>query len=294
MSKDALPEQISSVIDPENAAEMARSLAMNDLLTKCQGGLFTPETDLSGIPRILDLGCGPGGWVHEVAFAHPEMLVEGIDNSQIVIKYAEAQARVQGLENTRFHLGNIASPLDFPDNMFDLVSSRRIDFFPTAALPQLMHEALRVTKPGGVICYTIWESPGTSTSAALEHLIELLGCALAKSDQNFAPRGHRFGTVAVLRRQLQDAGAINIKQTAHIIDYSADRTEYVEFLNIWRTAFKLMQPFLIKQEVATQRELDELYEQMLIEMLSDTFSAVMFLLTVTGRKPIMDSYNNTI
>jgi hypothetical protein len=49
--------------------------------------------------------------------------------------------------------------------------------------------------------------------------------------------------------------------------------------------FKLIQPFLLQAEVATQEELDQLYEQMLVEMRSDDFCGLAYFLTVWGKKP---------
>jgi SAM-dependent methyltransferase len=286
MSANSSEGQNSYFIDGENAAEMARLIDQDHTITKGMGGLFAAIPDLSRITRVLDLGCGPGGWANEVAYAHPAIQVEGVDNSQIIVEYANQQARIQGLDNAHFSLGDITNPLDYPDNSFDLVNGRMIGFLPTAAWQQLMRECLRVVKPGGIIRLTEFESPGTSTSAALENMVELLGRALAVTGQNFAPRGHRIGISAVLRRQLKEAGAINLKQIAHVIDYSADTDAHESFLKDWRTAFKLMEPFLVATGVTTTAEFDQLYNQMLIEMMSSDFSAVMFLQTVTGEKPV--------
>src|SRR5690348_15910999 len=109
-------EKSSYFINAENAAEMARLIDQEHVITKGIGGLFAAIPDLSRISRVLDLGCGPGGWAMEVAFAHPEMQVEGVDNSEIMVKYASTQARAQHLDNAQFHLGDITKPLDFPDN----------------------------------------------------------------------------------------------------------------------------------------------------------------------------------
>jgi ubiquinone/menaquinone biosynthesis C-methylase UbiE len=285
MSESASERKNSYFIDGENAAEMARLIDQDHIITRGMGGLFTAIPDLSRISSVLDLGCGPGGWASEVAFAHPEMQVEGIDNSQIIVEYANTQARVQGLDNVHFHLGDITQQLDYPDDTFDLINGRMIGFLPTTAWKQMMHECVRITKPGGIIRLTEFEAPGTSNSPALETMIETFARALATVGQNFATRGHRIGITPVLRRYLKEAGAINLKQTAHVIDYSADTENYESFLKDWRTAFKLLEPFLIATGVITEPEFDQLYDQMLIEMMSNEFCAVMFLLTVTGEKP---------
>jgi ubiquinone/menaquinone biosynthesis C-methylase UbiE len=285
MSTHSSEGQNSYFIDGENAAEMERLIEQDHVITRGMGGLFAALPVLSNISRVLDLGCGPGGWAREVAFAHPEAQVEGIDNSQMSIEYANAEARTQGLDNAHFQLGDITKPLDYPDDTFDLVNGRMIGFLPTTAWRQMMHECLRVTKSGGIIRLTEFEAPGTSNSAALENMIEVFARALATTGQNFATRGHRIGITPVLRRYLKEAGAVNLKQMAHVIDYSADTENYESFLKDWRTAFKLLEPFLMATGVITAPEFDQLYDQMLIEMMSKEFCAVMFLLTVTGEKP---------
>src|SRR6266568_7112831 len=84
--------------DPENVAEMARLLGQDRLITKGMGGLFSERSDLSGIHRILDAACGPGGWALEVASTYPEIEVVGFDVSQAMIDYARVQAQARGLE----------------------------------------------------------------------------------------------------------------------------------------------------------------------------------------------------
>src|SRR5437588_5676239 len=90
--------------DPESGAEMARLTDQDRLLTKGMGGLFPERSDLSSIQRILDIGCGPGGWTLDVAYTYPDKEVVGIDISQTMINYARARARVQGLDNASFRV----------------------------------------------------------------------------------------------------------------------------------------------------------------------------------------------
>jgi len=84
MPSDQQPEETTYFIDAENVAEMARLAHQDRLLTKEMGGLFPPQLDLSTIHNVLDIGCGPGGWVLDVAQAHPIISVTGIDISHIM------------------------------------------------------------------------------------------------------------------------------------------------------------------------------------------------------------------
>ena len=58
--------------DPNSGGEMARLLDQDRLITQGMGGLLPERSnDFSGINRVLDVACGPGGWSQEVAFAYP-------------------------------------------------------------------------------------------------------------------------------------------------------------------------------------------------------------------------------
>src|SRR5215472_3460526 len=105
-------------IDAENAAEMARLTRQDRLITKSMGGLFPEISDLSGVHAILDVACGPGGWVLDVARTYPDMHVKGVDISEIMIAYASCMAQTEALGNASFQVMNALQPLDFPDNSF--------------------------------------------------------------------------------------------------------------------------------------------------------------------------------
>jgi hypothetical protein len=48
---------------------------------------------------------------------------------------------------------------------------------------------------------------------------------------------------------------------------------------------KLIQPFLLKMNMAKKEELDTLYEQALMEMNSDDYCSLWYYLSVWGQKP---------
>ena len=270
--------------DPESGAEMARLLDQDHLITNGMGGLF-PErgNDFSGIHRVLDAACGPGGWAMELAFMHPDIEVVGFDVSQAMIDYARAQARVQGLSNASFHVMNLLKPLDFPDNSFDLVNVRFINFLPATAWPPLTQELGRITRHGGFIRLTESEWWYFTTSPALENMNALIIRAL-KIQGSFSQTGRFTGILPVLGRLLLDAGCVNIKLVSHAIDFSAGTEAYEGFRRDAAVVFKLFQPFIIRMGVATQEELDRLYDQMLMEMLQQDFRGLMLPLTAWGEK----------
>jgi SAM-dependent methyltransferase len=286
MATHGEPSQGDSVYfnDPENVAEMARLIGQDRLITKGMGGLYSERSDLSGIHRILDAASGPGGWTLEVALTHPEIEVVGVDVSQVMIDYANAQARVQGLNNASFQVMDIQKPLDFPDGSFDLVNARFINFLPAAAWSPLMQEFGRITRPGGVIRLTESEWWYFTNSPAMENLNAMIIRALKLQGESFSQSGRFTGVLPMLGRFLLDAGCVNVNYRSHVIDYSYGTEAYEGFRHDAAIVFKLFQPFIVRMGVATQEEVNQLYEQMQLEMAKDDFRGLMLPLTAWGEK----------
>lgn len=288
MQKPFEPSQSENtyIYDAESTAEMVRLTSQDIFLTKIMGGLLPERPDFANIHRVLDIACGPGGWASEVAFAHPEIEVVGIDTSRTMIEYARTQARLQGLGNASFRVMDATKPLDFPENSFDLVNARfLVGFMLPAAWPSLVQECMRVTRPGGLIRLTEIDDMGTTTSPAFEKLSEMGRRAFQLAGRTFSPEGLNAGITPRLGKFLRDAGCQNLKMQAHAIDYSAGAEAHANMYQDWRVALKLLQPFLIKMGVTTQEEADRLYNQVLAEMLSNDFCGIGYFLTVCGEKP---------
>src|SRR5689334_186713 len=89
---------------PDTPVEVARLINVDRLLTTAMGGILPGlcETDLPNLHAILDLGCGPGSWVLDVAFEHPACEVAGIDVRRKMVEYAWARTRTQRRFNASF------------------------------------------------------------------------------------------------------------------------------------------------------------------------------------------------
>lgn len=271
--------------DPESGAEMARLIDQDRLITRGMGGPLADRSDFTGIHRILDVACGPGGWAQEVGFAYPEIEVVGIDISRAMIEYAQAQAEVQGLDNVSFEVMDIQKPLGFPAKSFDLVNARFINFLPAAAWPKLMREFERITRPRGVIRLTESEWWYFTNSPALENLNAMIIRALKLQGESFSQSGRFTGVLPMLGGFLREIGCVNVTHVPYVIDYSAGTEAHEGFRRDAAVVFKLFQPFIVRMGVATQEEVDQLYEQMRFEMMKDDFRGLMLPITVWGEKP---------
>jgi ubiquinone/menaquinone biosynthesis C-methylase UbiE len=273
------------LLDAESGAEMARLMNQDRLVTRIMGGIIPEPLDLSNMHDVLDLGCGPGGWVFDVAYTYPKVNVVGIDISRKVVEYARAQAWTQGLNNASFVMGNILQPLNFPDNSFDLVNARFIaGFVPRTGWAKLLQECFRITRPGGIIRLTEPEM-NFGTTPAFVKMAEIGTQAIKLAGLGFSLDGHQINITPMLSRLLRDAGFQDVKRKAHVIDFSAGEEAHHGFYQNYMIAAQIARPFLLKMKVATEEELDELYREMMIEMMQDNFQALWFLLTGWGEKP---------
>ena len=289
MSSPTDPQQNSYFIDTESAAEMGRLLGQERLLTKEMGGLLPPDLDPSQVHQVLDIACGPGGWCQELAFENPNIHVTGIDISEMMLRYARNQAQVQGLENLSFQRMDVTAPLDFPDSTFDFVNARSlIGFMHKEQWPALVSEMLRVTRPGGTVRLTEFDGGGVTTSVGLERLNKLLTQAFYREGRGFTPMvdGQNWGITPMLGLFLQQAGCVGVRQQPYVLDFSAGTPGNVSNYENFKVVYKLIQPFLLNVQAASQQELDTLYNQMLAEMMLPTFRALWYYLGVWGRKPV--------
>ncbi len=282
------PEQSNTtyVMDAENAAEMARLLRQDRLLTQGMGGLFPAPLEIASMHRLLDLGCGPGGWARAVAAKYPQVQVTGIDISQLMIEYARTQALEQQLGNVAFAVANVREPLDFPDNTFDLMNGRFLfAFMSPDAWPKLLQDCYRLTRPGGILILTETEGP-LSNSPATERLYAMSVEAMKRAGQSLSPDGRRVGITPMLGKFFRDAGYVNIGYKAHVLDCSAGALAYQDVYQDYMAAYKLMQPYLVKMGVTTPEEVEGVYQRMLEEQQAQDFCEVWFYMSVWGEKPV--------
>src|SRR5260370_17691027 len=94
-------------IGGENAAEMERLMVQNQMLDRSLGGPLPEQTDLGEVHQVLDVACGPGGWIFDVVQRYPFIQGVGIDIDQLMIDFANSQQ----IANARFRVMDATGPL---------------------------------------------------------------------------------------------------------------------------------------------------------------------------------------
>ena len=124
------------------AAGFSTAAAMNDADAMA---LLLDAARLGPGDTVLDVACGPG--IVSAALARQARVVVGIDLVPEMLELARARCAEQGLDNTRFDLGN-AGELPYGDGEFSRVVCRyALHHFTDPAA--VVREMARVCAPGG-------------------------------------------------------------------------------------------------------------------------------------------------
>src|ERR1700730_4590108 len=84
------------VQDRSNENELTRLHFQDGMFTTGMGGVLREQPNPAIFQRVLDVGCGTGGWVIGVATAYQDIsLLVGIDASEKMLHFAREQAADQ-------------------------------------------------------------------------------------------------------------------------------------------------------------------------------------------------------
>jgi ubiquinone/menaquinone biosynthesis C-methylase UbiE len=272
------------VQDRSNKEEMTRLTLQDQMLTASMGGVLPEQPDPSMLQRVLDVGCGTGGWLIEVARMYPTIpRLVGVDISDRMIAYAQAQAAAQQVnDRVEFHTMDALRRLEFPAGFFDLVNQRLgLSFVRTWDWLNLLREFERITRPGGVIRLTEADMV-ESTSTGLTRREQLLLRAFHQAGHFFVPE--QDGITRELVPLLQRYGLQTIQTRVHQLEYRAGTEEGRLFAENMAHGFRTLKPFIQKWTMVPD-DYDALSQQAVSEMQQPGFVATWRLLTVWGNIP---------
>lgn len=268
------------VEDRSNAEELERLRIQDRMLTTAMGGVLPEQPDSRRFKRVLDVACGPGCWLIDLAQAYPSCdTLIGIDISSHMVKYARQQAYDIKLDYIAFHVMDALRMLEFPGGFFDLVNLRCASSFVRAwEWPKLLEEMRRVCHPNGIVRLTEPAILTQSSSAALLRLCELLQHALFRAGYYF--ENVPTGITAHLSRLLRQFGGrrIQVQERVYALPFQAGTALGEAFIEDMEHAFRVLRPFLAKWG-AMPSDYDTLYQQALAELHQPDFSATCELLT---------------
>lgn len=272
------------VPDRFNEKEINRLKLQDGLLTRTMGGVLAEHPDPTHIERLLDIGCGPGGWLIETALAYPQIhLLIGIDISPKVIEIASEQARTQQVEKrVEFQTMDALRMLEFPDNFFDLVNQRlAVSWLRTWDWPKLLQECWRVLRPDGILRLTEINGMVKCNSAAQTRLWELLTQSLKRAGAYFTADGTQFDRE--LERLLEQHGLQQIQVYPQTVEYHGDTSEGRFFAENVKHLFRTIKPYMQKW-TRLPDDYEDIYQQAITDATQPDFSATYELFTLCGTR----------
>jgi ubiquinone/menaquinone biosynthesis C-methylase UbiE len=270
-------------VQEKSEKELTRLRISDHMITTGMSGVLSEQPDPTIFRRMLDVGCGTGGWIIEAAQAYPTMSLVGIDISKLMIEYACAQAEAhQVKDRVEFRVMDALLILEFRTAFFDLVNLRfGATFLRTWDWPKMLSELLRVSRPDGIVRVTEPEFV-QSNSPALTRLTEMLKCALFRAGHHFTQE--RTGVTSQLAQLLKQHGCQQVQTKAYAIEYRAGTVEGEAFYEDLKLFYQTIRPFLQKWGCAS-KDYEAIYQQALKEMHQPDVHTTWNFLTAWGSKP---------
>lgn len=270
------------VFDRNSKEEHQRLTVQDQMITTAMGGVLPYLPDPLRFKRVLDVGCGTGNWLIEVAKTYPDMQkLIGIDISKPMVEYAREQARAHSIADlVEFPVMDALLILEFPADFFDLVNLRfGTGFMRIWDWPKLLSEMQRICRPGGVIRITDGELINPSNSSALTQLFEMFQLGLFRSGRLF--ENHPAGLTSHLPELLTRHGIQLVQTKVYALPFRAGTPEGHAYAEDMMHAFRTGRPFMARWGCISD-DFDTLYQQALSDMQQPDFCATWNLLTAWG------------
>lgn len=271
------------VQDRSNEAELHRLKVQDHMVNASMGGPLAEQPDPTRFQRILDVGCGTGGWLIEMAKCCPTATqLVGVDVSERMIAYARAEVEAQHLgDRVSFQTMDALRMLEFPNNFFDLVNQRFCNsYLRTWDWPQVLHEYQRVTRPDGIIRVTESDIATESTSQVLTRLSQVFLDAFYQAGHLFSPASK--GVTGDLARLLRQHGIQGVQTRTCLLEYRAGTPAGELYTEDVRLSVTLL-PFIRKWSQVPDNYA-ELRQQTLQDMHQPDFVATLTVVTAWGTK----------
>lgn len=272
------------IVQNHNVEEITRLDLQDRLITRCMGQVLPEQPDQTCFQHVLDVGCGAGWWLIEVARTYPGIpKLVGVDINKHFVDHAHQLAQEAQVSNrVHFQAGDALRMLEFSDHFFDLVNHRfAMSFLRKWDWPRLLREYQRVCRLAGVIRVTEASLP-ESNSPALTQLLDLLFQAMCQLGYFFTPT--RDGVISHLAALLTRYGIEKVQTHTHPLTFRDPEAKQIFALDC-QYAFRTTIPFLRKY-TKFPYNYEDLYQQMIYETRQPDWEISMTIVTAWGKNHI--------
>jgi SAM-dependent methyltransferase len=134
-------------------ATYGEDLGQTSWVTNEESRAIPQALHLTPASRVLEIGCGSGGYALRVA-ATAGCSVVGVDINDAGIRNADSLARARNLSSrASFQQCDVSKPLPFPDGSFDAAFANDV-LCHIPRRPALLAEAFRLLKPSGRLLFS--------------------------------------------------------------------------------------------------------------------------------------------
>lgn len=268
-----------------NAEEIKRLSLQNRLINTGLGGLLPEQPETARFSRVLDVGCGTGGWLIELAKADPDITsLTGIDINEKIVAFARQQAVAEKVgDRVKFQAMDAIRALTFPDAHFDLINQRlAVSWLRTWDWTSLLREYLRVSQPGGMVRVTEMNFlPAQASSSALLQLCELMVKASYQAGHLYRPDGNSL--LEALPGLLTRHGLKHVQSHPYALEARGGTPEGDLLAEDMQRLFQNVKFFLNKW-VRLPEDYDDICQRMVREMHAPDSVTLTSFMTVWGVK----------
>lgn len=183
--------------------ERMRFRMMAALALQKEGDLWERAGITKGA-RVVDLGCGPGAVLVELALlVGPEGNVVGVDQDAEARETAAAWAAEEGLADVVELREGLATDTGLPTGAWDAVMMRHVLIHNGPNVSEILAHVLDLLKPGGHVVLDETDATSIRYERPMEpELVDMEGCYW----QMLAAKGNDIGIGAHLPAHAEDAG----------------------------------------------------------------------------------------
>lgn len=206
--------------------------------------------------HILDVATGTGEPGLTMAKMMPNGKVTGIDNSEGMLEVAKEHSVAKGIRNYDCLVADV-SELPFEDSTFDHVSCRMgFMFFPD--MKMALSEMVRVLKPGGKICASVWTGPESNPwiTIMLQSISQFIE---VQPPPPGAPGMFRCAAPGLMKNIFTSTGLMNVSEK--VIDGTGDFETAQKY---WESLTELSAPFVAVLSKADENTVTKIREKVYV------------------------------
>ncbi len=277
------PTSSSSMNDQAN--EVNLDALLHSYLLQVQGGRLYPEhIAVNAMESVLDLGCGTGEWIFDLARRYPKLRIYGIDSNERALHHARVRRNTSSLRQVELRHMDLSQGLPIPDAFVDFVHIRNFSrYIKPQSWPSMIRECIRVLKLHGWLNIVEAELCEISSPACLT-LHRAVLQTQAKLGRTLDTTGTTLGVLQRLYAMLLQAGLYDVGYDVFTIDVGSTSGDVARrFLTQFARQAFVMKPLVVQQGIVESAAFDALLEQAQRELHSPDSCGWAILLSVYGR-----------